>query len=318
MKKKNIILIIAIVVFIIMLIPVPIRLKDGGSIEYKAILYKYTKIHRLNEKSSTGYEDGWELKILGVHIGGKTNMDVSTENKIIEHIISIKSNNKIIEANTGSFCYENAIGGSCVDKIDFQDFKYDIIPSFYDNKLYIDNLDGSIKSIELFDYSSKTFIDIKVEFTNEYIITPNISGPFIFKINAIYEGKSIEYYFMTNISKTSGEEINLKTKIKGKTLTNVGLTMIVENLSDRDLEYGNPYSIEKYENGFWKSTPTVNDLYFTMPAFSLKKGESKELSINWEYGYGKLKGKYRIVKDFSYKENDNYVSFNKYLEFEIK
>ena len=94
--------------------------------------------------------------------------------------------------------------------------------------------------------------------------------------------------------------------------------MIVENTSDRDLEYGNPYSIEKYENGYWKSAPTINDLYFTMPVFGLKKGESKELNINWEYGYGNLKGKYRIVKDFSYKENDDYVSFNKYLEFEIK
>ena len=94
--------------------------------------------------------------------------------------------------------------------------------------------------------------------------------------------------------------------------------MIIENNSDRDLEYGNPYSIEKYENGFWKSASTINDLYFTMPAFGLKKGESKELNINWEYGYGKLKGKYRIVKEFSYKENDDYISFNKYLEFEIK
>ena len=73
MKKKNIILIIVIVIFILMLIPVPTRLKDGGSVEYNAILYKYTKIHRLSEKSSTGYIDGWELKILGIKIGEKIN-----------------------------------------------------------------------------------------------------------------------------------------------------------------------------------------------------------------------------------------------------
>ena len=54
-----------------------------------------------------------------------------------------------------------------------------------------------------------------------------------------------------------------------------------------------------------------------MPSFGLNKGESKELNINWEYGYGKLKGKYRIVKEFSYKEKGDYISFNKYLEFEI-
>ena len=310
MKKKKIIIITVIVIFVLMLIPIKDRLYDGGSTEYKAILYKYTKIHRISQASSTGYEDGWELKILGIQVGGEINTYV-----LAEHKISIKSNDKIIDANTGSFCYKN---GSCIDKIDFQDFTYDVIKSYYNNKLYIDNLDGTIKSIELFDYSSKKFIDTKVEFTNEYIITPSISGPFIVKINAIYEGKSIEYYFMTNISKTSGEDINLKITLKENSLSSVGLTMIVENLSDKDLQYGNPYSIEKYENGYWKSAPTINDLYFTMPAFSLKKGESKELNINWEYGYGKLKGKYRIVKDFDYKENGSYVSFNKYLEFEIK
>ena len=309
MKKKKIIIIVAIVIFIIMLIPIKDRLWDGGSIVYKAILYKYTKIHRISYTSSTGYEDGWELRILGKQVGGKINTYV-----LAEHKISIKSNDKIIDANTGSFCYKN---GSCIDKVDFQDFTYDVINSYYNNKLYIENLDGTIKSIELFDYSSKKFTDIKVEFTNEYIITPSISGPFIVKIDAIYEGKTIQYYFMTNISKTNGDEINLKITLKENTLSSVGLTMIVENLSDRDLQYGNPYSIEKYENSYWKSAPTINDLYFTMPAFSLKKGESKELNINWEYGYGKLKGKYRIVKDFDYEENGSYVSFNKYLEFEI-
>ena len=310
MKKKKIIIITVIVIFVLILIPIKDRLYDGGSTEYKAILYKYTKIHRISQTSSTGYEDGWELKILGKQVGGEINTYV-----LAEHKISIKSNDKIIDANTGSFCYKN---GSCIDKVDFQDFTYDVIKSYYNNKLYIENLDGTIKSIELFDYSSKKFTDTKVEFTNEYIITPSISGPFIVKINAIYEGKSIQYYFMTNISKTNGDEINLKITLKENTLSSVGLTMIVENLSDRDLQYGNPYSIEKYENGYWKSAPTINDLYFTMPAFSLKKGELKELNINWEYGYGKLKGKYRIVKDFDYKENDDYISFNKYLEFEIK
>lgn len=309
MNKKKIIIIVAIVVFVLMLIPIPMRLKDGGSVEYRAVLYKYTKIHRLSERSTTGYEDGWELKILGIYVGGEVNTYV-----LAEHKISIRSNDKIVDANTGSFCYKE---GTCLDKIDFQDFHYNVIASYYDNKLYLNNLDGSIKSIKLFDYSSKEFTDVKVKYTDEYIITPSISGIYIFKINAIYQGKSIEYYFMSEISKTSGEDINVNMEIKKDTLTDTGLTMIVENLSDKDLEYGNPYTLEKYENGFWKDVQPINDLFFTMPAFGLNRNESVELKINWEYGYGKLKGKYRIVKRFSYKENDDYIFFNKYLEFEI-
>ena len=73
--KKNLIIIL-VVVFLILLIPIPLRLKDGGSIEYKALLYNVTRIHRLNEMSSTGYEDGWKVEILGVQIYNKTDIHV--------------------------------------------------------------------------------------------------------------------------------------------------------------------------------------------------------------------------------------------------
>lgn len=52
-----------------MLIPIPTQIKNGDK-EYKAILYKYTKIHRPNDISLTGYQDGWELRILGIRVGG--------------------------------------------------------------------------------------------------------------------------------------------------------------------------------------------------------------------------------------------------------
>ena len=310
MKNKKIIIIAIVIIATLILIPIPNRLKDGGSIEYNAILYKYTKIHRLSAKSSTGYEDGWELRILGIHVGGTINTYVSTEHKI-----SIRSNDKIIEAATGSFCYKS---GMCIDKIDFEDFDYDTISSYYDNKLYIDNLEGNIKSIELFDYSVRKLTNIKVDFTNEYIITPNISGIYIFIINASYEEKNIEYYFLADISQISGEEINIKMQIKENTLTDKGLTMIIKNLSDKDLSYGNPYMIEKYENGYYRTLKPINEIAFTLPAFGLNKNDSAELKIDWEYGYGKLKGRYIIVKNFHYNKKDVIVSFNKYLEFEIK
>ena len=125
MKKKKIIIIVAIIIFVLMLIPIKDKLFDGGSTEYKAILYKYTKIHRLSEKSSTGYEDGWNLRILGIQVGGEIDTYV-----LAEHKISIKSNDKIIEAATGSFCYKS---GYCIDKVDFQDFSYNVITSYYNN-----------------------------------------------------------------------------------------------------------------------------------------------------------------------------------------
>ena len=311
MKKKNTILIVAIVIFVLMLIPLPTKLKDGGSIEYNAVLYSVTKYHSINPESTKGYDDGWKIKFLGLTIYDNKNTYV-----LAEHIIQIKTDNKIIDANTGSFCYKN---GTCVDKIDFQNFTYDVLTTQYNEKLYIENLDGTINAIELFDYSYREFTNTKVEFTDDYIIVPNTIGPYIFVIKAIYEGKNIEYYFMVNINEISGTDIEIIMQLKENTLSNSGLTMILKNQSNRGIQYGNPYTIEKYQNGYWKTVDLINDLYFTLPAFGLKKGESKEISINWEYGYGKLpNGKYRIVKDFDYEENEKYISFNKYLEFEIK
>ena len=191
MKKKKIILILIII--ILMLIPIPTKLKDGSSTEYKALLYSITKYHIINQDSIKGYDDGFKIKILGITIYDNINTYLTAE-----HVINIRSNDKIIKAETGSFCYKS---GECIDKIDFQDFNNDIISSYYENKLSIENLDGTIKSVELFDYQTKKYIDMTIKYSNDYIITPKINGIYIFKINADYEGKDISYYFMSEIRK---------------------------------------------------------------------------------------------------------------------
>lgn len=191
MKKKKIILILIII--ILMLIPIPTKLKDGTSTEYNALLYSITKYHIINQDSIKGYDDGFKIKILGITIYDNINTYLTAE-----HVINIRSNDKIIKAETGSFCYKS---GECVDKIDFQDFNYNIISSFYENKLSIENLDGMIKSVELFDYQTKKYIDMTIKYSNDYIITPKVNGMYIFKINADYEGKDISYYFMSEIRK---------------------------------------------------------------------------------------------------------------------
>lgn len=191
MKRKKIILILIIIILI--LIPIPTKLKDGTSTEYKALLYSITKYHIINQDSIKGYDDGFKIKILGITIYDNINTYLTAE-----HVINIRSNDKIIKAETGSFCYKS---GECVDKIDFQDFNYDIISSHYENKLSIENLDGTIKSVELFDYQAKKYIDTAIKYTNDYIITPKVNGMYIFKINADYEGKDISYYFMSEIRK---------------------------------------------------------------------------------------------------------------------
>ena len=87
MKKKLIIIVSLIIILLVLLIPIPRHLKDGGTVEYNALLYKVTKYHQLVEDSDFGYIEGTQIKILGLEIynsvKGKNNKAESNEqNKI--------------------------------------------------------------------------------------------------------------------------------------------------------------------------------------------------------------------------------------------
>lgn len=94
MKKR--IIIVSFIIIVIFLMPIPNRLKDGGSIEYRSLLYKVTKIHRLNDKSISGYEDGWKIEILGIRFYNQTHIAIDTEglkeiqDKITDKVASFK------------------------------------------------------------------------------------------------------------------------------------------------------------------------------------------------------------------------------------
>lgn len=111
---------------------------------------------------------------------------------------------------------------------------------------------------------------------------------------------------------------NVSMSIKDGTLKNTGATLILTNNSDKEFQYGNPYKIEIKQNGEWYKIPV--EINFTLPAFSLKSKESKEIELNWENGYGKLaSGTYRIIKEINYeKEEGNFETFNVAVEFTIK
>ena len=68
--KKKIIIGICILLAIILLVPIPTHLKDGGTIIYKAVVYQVEKVHRmvLEDISEDGYEDGTIVRILGFEI----------------------------------------------------------------------------------------------------------------------------------------------------------------------------------------------------------------------------------------------------------
>ena len=74
MKKKTFAAIAIIIVLIILLTPIRMNLKDGGSVRYKALVYEITKIHQLapDVNGVKPYIDGFEVKILGMTVYRET------------------------------------------------------------------------------------------------------------------------------------------------------------------------------------------------------------------------------------------------------
>ena len=106
MKKKR--LIIGIIILSLTLLPIPFKLKDGGTTEYKALLYTVTKLHRLSPNSETGYEDGLKVKILGIQVYNeiKDNITIDKKDEITKSfeatIIEAKEDYIIVRPNDGT------------------------------------------------------------------------------------------------------------------------------------------------------------------------------------------------------------------------
>ncbi len=60
--RKKVILVVIIIVILILLVPIPFHLKDGGTVEYKALMYEVAKVNRLNTQYTEEYNYSKEIK----------------------------------------------------------------------------------------------------------------------------------------------------------------------------------------------------------------------------------------------------------------
>ena len=70
MKKG--ITVLAVILAVVLLFPIPLRLKDGGTVIYQAVLYSVSDVHSLTtaEEMEQGkqYHEGIIIKIFGFEI----------------------------------------------------------------------------------------------------------------------------------------------------------------------------------------------------------------------------------------------------------
>ena len=64
MKKKIITVLCLVMVALVLLVPIPVHYKDGGTVSYNAVLYSVTKVHSITSR----YADDGELEV-GHNVG---------------------------------------------------------------------------------------------------------------------------------------------------------------------------------------------------------------------------------------------------------
>ncbi len=67
---KKWIAIIVVILVLLLLIPIPLRKKDGGTVEYKAALYSVHDVHRLNPDmdEEKPFLEGIIIELLGIEV----------------------------------------------------------------------------------------------------------------------------------------------------------------------------------------------------------------------------------------------------------
>lgn len=79
--KKRITIAGIIIALLILLVPIPRRLKDGGTVEYQSLTYKISKVHRRNSSLESGYEDGIIIQIFGKQVYSSVSKNIENANK---------------------------------------------------------------------------------------------------------------------------------------------------------------------------------------------------------------------------------------------
>ena len=68
--KKKVMIGIYVLLAIVLLVPIPMRLKDGGTVAYRAVLYQIEDIHRLSvvDAPEDEYLEGMIVRILEMKV----------------------------------------------------------------------------------------------------------------------------------------------------------------------------------------------------------------------------------------------------------
>lgn len=192
MKRK--IILILIIVFIILLFPIRMIYKDGGTKEYSAILYKVIKWNTLEGKRGT------EIYFFPNNLHS---LDYYKDPQ--PEYIFIYNGNQKVQLNIGSYCLkkENGLNKTiCVTSQSPSSFKYEeTLEIKVNDKLKLDNENINISKIEVFKEGEIINTKIMVDNLDKTIIVPQLEeGEYIFIIFSNFKEGDVVYSFKSKLN----------------------------------------------------------------------------------------------------------------------
>lgn len=181
MKKKIRIILILISVLIVLLFPIKSTIWDGGTIEYRSLLYRVIKWHKLDNYYESGYKTGTEIYIFPFNLRPIDYYDKPKPSRLY-----ISKDDKWYSSEVISYCWKNEYRKDCFDNEGILNTKYKFIIKVNKNEEFIyEPNDIVINSINL--YNDKGIVDYQVEFDSKLkkIKVPNLSG--IYYLEMLYE-----------------------------------------------------------------------------------------------------------------------------------
>lgn len=107
----------------------------------------------------------------------------------------------------------------------------------------------------------------------------------------------INQFEIGEISKVEVSDNGVDLLVESDSITRTCATLVMENNSQNDVLYGEPYEIEiKIDDNWHKINVVIN---FVESLYLLKVNKSNGFNLEWNHTYGELpSGTYRIIKEF--------------------
>lgn len=340
-KNKKVIVRLIIVVMLLLFVPIPLHLKDGGTVVYRAVLYKLTKYHKIAMDTTveteagtiveSGHHVGWGIEFLGMEIFNNTKYVPDSQN-YSDSLENISITYTLEDAKKAEFvCFENGD----ITEGHYESVK-DEYPVLYIQELTYKNSTYTIRWIEEGEMITKTYkymlryegepnsetalFDsyVKYVLTNDSTVTWDQIERGIFSSQL---GDGIDHYTVYNDWIYKNEEWGITLTAENVTPTSATIKCTQSGGEPTgELQTGSRYILETWTQEYgWREVLCYAEVYWTAEAWLIPKDRVTEWEVEWEWLCGSLsEGTYRIGKEITdFRDTGDYDTEICYAEFEI-